>query len=212
MVNTIFPLKLLEISAKFKTPIFINTDTYFNKNSIPYQGLVNYSLSKYQFKEWGKQFGTDGRIFFINAQLEHLFGPGDADSKFTTYIIKSLLKNIDKLELTPGEQKRDFISVDNVVSAYLVLIEKACSNPQMYQHYEVGTGQSLSIREFVETAHRLIEAKTELVFGAKPYREDEIMFSQANIKPLIDLGWQPNLNFQHELLQTIEYEKNNMFK
>ena len=201
--NTVFPLKLLELASEFKIPAFFNTDTYFNKGNKTYQGLASYSLSKQQFHEWGKYFAQNQKIFFINLQLEHLFGEGDEQSKFTSYIMKSCLENIRQLELTNGEQKRDFIYVDDVVSAYLLLLEKAEQIPDLYQNYEVGSGQSISIREFVEMVHNITQSQTCLKFGVLPYREQEIMDSQANIAPLTELGWFPESDLETVLCRIL---------
>jgi hypothetical protein len=43
----------------------------------------------------------------------------------------------------------------------------------------------------VETVHELTNSQTQLNFGVLPYRESEIMYSQANIQPLNKIGWFP---------------------
>jgi len=205
--NTVFPLSLLQAAVDFQSEIFINTDTYFNKGEVLYNYLSGYCLSKRHFGEWGQMVAQSGKICFANIRLEHLFGAGDADSKFTTYVIQQCLKNVPQLELTPGEQMRDFIHVEDAVSAYVLLLEKACQQGDRYLEYELGTGKVTSIREYVEMVKRLTGADTELKFGARAYREDEIMHSVANIEPLVKLGWKPKANFAERLNQTIEVEK-----
>ena len=101
--NTLRPLHLLDAAISAGVKVFINTDTALDKY------LNSYSLSKKQFMEWGKYFSLQKKIHFINMRLEHFYGPGDNSSKFTSYILKSCIENIPKLELTLGEQKRDFI-------------------------------------------------------------------------------------------------------
>ena len=63
-------------------------------------------------------------MFFINMRLEHFYGPGDADSKFTAHVMNSCLRNVPELKLTLGEQRRDFFYIEDVVSAYLIILEK----------------------------------------------------------------------------------------
>lgn len=205
--NVMFPLRLLDLASEFNSPSFINTDTYFNTDKIVYQYLNGYSLSKKHFGEWGRQFAESKKNRFINAKLHHSFGANDHDSKFTTYIIKSCLKNSKRLELTPGEQKRDFIHIDDVVSAYLVLLDKATEEAEWYQNYDLGYGKAISIREFVETVHSITQSKTILKFGALPYREGEMMYTQADIQPITELGWKPEANLEKRLIQTIEAER-----
>jgi nucleoside-diphosphate-sugar epimerase len=144
--NTVFPLKLLETAASFNVKTFINTDTFYNKTNIPYKGLPNYSLSKYQFSEWGKNIASMNLIKFVDIKLEQIFGPTDNNSKFVTYLITNLLKNVEELNLTAGEQLRDFIYIDDVVSAYLFLLDKLTEIPENYAEYELGCGKSISLR------------------------------------------------------------------
>jgi nucleoside-diphosphate-sugar epimerase len=209
--NTIFPLHLLEASVRYGASLFLNTDTYFNKGSIPYQGLINYSLSKYQFHEWGRQFALSQKIRFTDIQLEHPFGPGDAESKFITYVIKSCLNNIKELELTYGEQKRDFIYIDDVVSAYLLLLKKADEQFEFYQSYELGTGKATSIYELVNMIHEMTNSKTILKFGKFPYSKHEIMYSKANIEKLNQLGWSSKCDLEENMRKTIAYFKSNQY-
>ena len=81
--NTGFPLRLLDAASATGVGIFINTDTILDK----YLNL--YSLSKNQLLEWGRFFCMHNKIRFINMRLEHFYGPGDEDSKFTTHVINS---------------------------------------------------------------------------------------------------------------------------
>lgn len=181
--NVVFPLKLLEVATYYKTDTFINADTVLSSH------LNSYTLSKSQFTEWGKQLSSMRKIRFINVRLEHMYGAGDDESKFATYVINSCLANAFELKLTAGEQKRDFIYIDDVVSAYFLLLEKAHRNPELYQEYGLGSGKAISIREFVQTVHHITNSKIKLSFGALPYRDNEIMESLANIEPLLALGW-----------------------
>ena len=209
--NTVFPLRLLELGVKFSTYNFLNTDTFFNKNEIPYKGLINYSLSKEQFREWGEQFSIAEKINFVNLRLEQVFGAYDDKHKLIPYFVQQLLENVPQLQLTRGEQKRDFIYIDDVVSAYVFLLKKAYHMPFSYQEYEVGTGQSISLRKFLEMTKKVINANTELRFGALPYRNNEIMDSKANIVDLEQLGWTPTISLEEGISATVKSEKQKRF-
>lgn len=199
--NTEWPLRLLDAVNHAGVTTFINTDTVLDKY------LNIYALSKNQFMQWGKFFSKQEQIRFINIRLEHFYGPGDDPTKFSTYVINSCLGNIPELHLTNGEQKRDFIHIDDVVAAYLVLLEKTAEFEQPFIELGVGSGQSVSIREFVETVHRLTDARTRLNFGALPYREGEVMFSEADTSALQTLGWRCRYNLVAGLKQVIEQER-----
>ena len=181
--NTGFPLRLMDATKAAGVGIFINSDTILDK----YVNL--YSLSKRQLLEWGKFFCTHNKMFFVNMRLEHFYGPEDAGSKFTTHVINSCLRNVPELKLTFGEQKRDFIYIDDVVSAYLIILEKIEEFQDFFNEFHVGSGAAVSIRDFVEKVHHITDSQTHLAFGSIAYRTDEMMSSNANVKPLVELGW-----------------------
>jgi nucleoside-diphosphate-sugar epimerase len=191
--NVRYPLKLMECAAKTGTAVYINTDT-FSSGSLDI--LPGYHLTKKQFTEWGKMMAETGRIRFLNVKLEHLYGPNDNPDKFVSYVIRSLLADIPELALTPGQQKRDFIYVDDAVAAYLTLLHRLPEIESPYREYSLGTGTATSIRAFVERAHAVTCSKTVLRFGALPYRAGEIMFSQGRPEALQALGWSHRIGLE----------------
>lgn len=199
--NLAFPLRLLDAAIVAQTPVFLNTDTALDKF------LNAYSLSKTQFAEWGQHFAGQKKIHFLNLRLEHFYGEGDDDSKFTTHVIKNCLTNTPELKLTLGEQRRDFVYIDDVVSAYLLLLEKQESLPDWFVELDVGSGDAVTIREFVEMVHRLTKSSTHLNFGAQPYRQGEVMLSQADTESLRMLGWRCRHTLEQGLKLAIEGNK-----
>lgn len=198
--NTVFPLKLLETAVNHKIPLFLNTDTALDKY------LNYYSLSKKHFSEIGKFFSEKKQIKFFNIHLEHFYGPNDDISKFPTYIIKSCLNNIDEIELTSGEQKRDFIYIDDVVSAYILLLKKYIELTDYYYDIALGSGDAVRIADFVKLVHRETASTTRLLFGAIPYRENEVMESKSDIRILKNLGWETETSLQEGIRRIIKEE------
>jgi len=198
--NVYFPLQLLEVASFFNTEIFINTDTSLNKIPTVKGYMQNYILTKKQFKEWGKLLAECKKIKFTNMQLEHFYGEGDDESKFTSFVINSCVNNAVKIDLTDGEQLRDFVYVDDVVSAYnIVLLLK--QKLKGYNDYEIGYGKAIKVKDFVNAVKRETKSSTLLNFGALPYRENEILFSQADISKLQEIGWNPKYDI-HEGVKT----------
>jgi nucleoside-diphosphate-sugar epimerase len=201
--NLILPLKLLHAVSQNQVKAFVNTDTILDK------GIGSYSLSKKQFTEWLQSYSN--KITCINIALEHFYGPHDDPSKFVTYILRALLENKSSIDLTEGRQKRDFVYIDDVVSAILALINNMDNLENGYHHFEVGSGSSIEIREFVALSKKLTgNTKTQFNFGAVPYRKNEVMDTRANIDKLLSLGWRPQYNLESGLVNTISQEKNGL--
>ena len=198
--NLLLPLTLLQLGIEHGVKTFINTDTVIDKR------VNEYSLSKKQFLEWLQN--SAGRIQGVNVALEHFYGPFDDESKFTTMIFHKLMRGESQIDLTPGEQKRHFIFVDDVVRAFCCILEKLDTLPSGFSSFVVSTEQSVSIREFVQLAKSMIgNTSTHLNFGAIPYRVNELMDSRTDISALKALGWEPKFSLEQGIQMTIEKEK-----
>jgi len=181
--------------------------TFINSGSALAPEVSPYALSKNQFAQWGRMLATQntGAFQFINVLLQHMYGPGDDASKFTTHVLHACHRNDPVLKLSAGEQARDFIYIDDVVSAYdTLLMQRHQLEPA--QDMDVGSGVAPSIRQFVESAHRLSGSRTELLFGAIPYRANEAMHCLANLERMAQLGWTPAFDLDAGLKKTIELE------
>jgi nucleoside-diphosphate-sugar epimerase len=198
--NTEFPLRLLDAGSRAGVHAFMNTDTILDK----YLNL--YAFSKNQLVEWGRFFTLHKKITFWNLRLEHFYGAGDDANKFTAHIVNSCLANVPEIRLTLGEQRRDFIYIDDVVSAYLLLLREIQRAPPGLREFDIGSGTSISIREFVSLVKRLTNSVTELNFGALPYRDAEVMHSVANVEPLTTLGWQCNHDIEAGIRKLLSME------
>lgn len=201
--NLILPLKLLKAAPEAGVKLFINTDTLLDKR------VSHYSLSKRQFTEWMQTYSQD--LHCINVALEHFYGPGDDRSKFVSAIIQDLLKGVPQIDLTRGEQKRDFIFIDDVIQAFATIIDHHKALPARSSgiaRYEVGSGNTIQIKEFVQLAKELCRnTSTELRFGALPYRANEVMQSNVQLAELNKLGWKSKVDLKDGLTRTIEAER-----
>ena len=198
--NVMFGVKLLDACQKYNTDTFINTDTLLQPS------VNNYSLSKKHFSDWLKQYS--GEVHIINMRLEHMYGTKDDDNKFVVWILSQLKNNISEIKLTSGEQKRDFVYVSDVVSAFLVVLDKNKTLPR-FSEFEVGTGRSISVREFVERILYFyqkynIKCKTKLLFGAIPNRKGEAMSVNVNVASLKKIGWQSKVSIDEGLVRIIK--------
>lgn len=196
--NLILPIRLIELGIEHDTACFINTDSYFNKGGSTYSNLLNYSLSKKSLLVWLKQLSNQIRI--VNVTLEHMYGPGDSRSKFVENLIHEIaVERISRVHLTHGHQKRDFVYVDEVAEAFIKLIEYGRTHEFTFKNFEVGTGESVQVRDFAQSIKDLAYSPSILGFGDVPYRSDEIMDSKADVSALAELGWVPKIGIREGL-------------
>jgi nucleoside-diphosphate-sugar epimerase len=201
--NLLFPIELLELSDKFGTNYFINTDTFYNKGISLEGTLKSYITSKKHLLDYTRSFE---KIKVINMRLEHIYGPKDSQKKFVPFVIKQLLSS-DELDLTKGEQKRDYTYIEDVCEAYLAILKEITSIKHNFTNIEVGTGKSTTLKDFVLLIKELCESQTKLEFGKIPYRENEIMESRANTEILRSFNWAEKYSLKQGIVETINYFK-----
>jgi CDP-paratose synthetase len=197
--NLEFPLKLLNLAKKYGVKSFINIDTSLAWDTSPY------ALSKKQLVSWLKVFSAPVKC--VNIVLENFYGPFEGSNKFVSMVIRAILSGSNHLGLTAGDQSRDFIYIDDVVAAILTLLNQLGEMPQEWNSFEVGSGESVTIKQLVyKIADLTPDCKTRFDFGAVPYRPNEPMETRANLSAILKLGWSPKVSLADGLAETIRLE------
>ena len=202
--NLLFPLEILEYAAKNNVKLFINTST-----SLP-DDLNYYEMTKKQFSNYAKKMAEEKGINFLNVKMEHMYGPGEDSDRFIPSLIIKILNN-EKVDMTRGEQARDFIYIEDAVEAYSAIIQNAGIFTG-FREIEVGSGMPIKIRDLASTIKSMAGSKSILNLGAIPYRKNEPMYTCANISLLKRMGWNPRYSIESGLKNDIEYYKKEMSK
>lgn len=198
--NLFLPFDLLDKAIENRCPLFINSDTVLDRF------VSTYALTKRQFHEW--LYIRCKSIKVINFQLEHFYGPGASDNNFISYMIKRLHRSDPIIDLTPGEQRRDFVFIKDVVNAYLTVLDRSDTLEEQFLNFEIASGQSITIKELLLQMKALTKSNTILNFGAIQYRIDELMQSNANNSALMNLGWEPKTSITDGLMEMLSSHNN----
>ncbi len=197
--NLLFSVTVLQYAIDHGVEYF-----FYSNTALP-AGLNEYSLSKRQFGDILKL--KSNQIKVIDIELQYFYGPLDDITKFVTFIISQLKTNVSVIDLSPGTQVRDFIYIDDVVSAYLKLIDSAT----LFSNYTVvplGSGEGISLKHLVKAIKEIYkDSNTVLNFGAFPLSNNEITYLVADISFLKKLGWYPKINLKEGLLKVIDTER-----
>lgn len=201
--NLMFPLEVLENAVKNNVKYFFNMDTAINR-------FVNeYAVSKKQFRDWGQYYSNQGNVRFVNIKSEHFYGPYDNEIKFIANMLKQLKENRPCIETTPGEQERAFIYVDDLLEAIECIINYETKQTELiFVEYEAGPDENIKIKDALKIMKELTNSKSEIKFGAIPYRKNEEMKSECNNKKLKEIGWkQQTLTFTEGIKKIIKEEE-----
>ncbi|MEF3313257.1 NAD(P)-dependent oxidoreductase [Paenibacillus sp. GYB004] len=213
--NVVFPLRLLELFERNSGKVFINTDSFFNRPGIieEYTYLSSYTSSKRYFLEMATSFILQKQtVKLFNMRLEHIYGPYDSETKFVDNILQSLINGTPFIDMTLGEQRRDFVYVSDVVEAFSIVLCNFDKATDLISNHQVGQGKNYSIKQFVLMAKEITNSKSDLIFGAIPYRENEIMSSIADVKSLSKLGWKSQVDLYEGIHLIVQHMINKRIK
>jgi UDP-glucose 4-epimerase len=164
-----------------------------------------YAAAKWSASGYARMFHALYQTPVVIAKIFMVYGPGQSDHrKLIPYVAISLLRG-EAPRLTSGVRLVDWIYVDDVVDG---LIRCAQAPGIDGRAVELGSGETLSIREVVGQLTDLVPCTVEPQFGALPDRAFERVM-KANIAESYKLiGWQPCMPLHAGLIHTVEWYRN----
>ncbi len=104
--------------------------------------------------------------------------------------------------MSAGTQIRDFCAVQDVVDGIVMMLEEGTLPGR--DIFNLGSGQSVSLRGIVGSVCRQLGLEVKLELGALPFHPQEPMNLVADIHLAQSLGWQPRTNLAYAVWQLAE--------
>lgn len=114
----------------------------------------------------------------------NLFGKYQNEKKFLPYVVSQLKENKD-LNVTPCEQKRDFIYAQDFAYCISEILEK--SEKAKGEIVNVSSGESISLRSIIEHLRKETSSSSKINYGAISYRENEMMDLRCSVDKLLSI-------------------------
>ena len=167
-----------------------------------------YAIAKIAGVKLCQAFSREYGANFISAMPTNVYGPNDNFDLETSHVLAALLRkaheaktrNDQKLVVWgTGKPRREFLHVDDLASACLLLLEKYDS-PEIIN---VGCGEDVSISELAELICDVVGFDGELAWDtAKP---DGTPRKLLDISKLHALGWKPTITLHDGIAQTYQW-------
>ncbi len=173
----------------------------------PLESTSLYAMTKRHQEEMTILLGKTYQLPTVALRYFNVFGPRQALSNPYTgvcAIFSSRIKNgKPPLLYEDGLQSRDFVHVEDIVQANLLVMEKKEAD---YRVFNVGIGKGVSIREIANTLIRLYEKDLSPQVVGK-YRSGDIRHCYADISRLSALGYRPRRTLAGGLKDLVEWGK-----
>lgn len=143
-------------------------------------------------------------------RLHNVYGPGSDHSAATSQVVSSLLHKGIKYPKEPfmvwgsGGQYRDFVYVDDVVNALLLVKEKGMNQGVI----QIGSGHATTIKQLATNVAEIVGNST----GSQIVIQYDVSMAEGYHGSIADLdraqsvlGWQPHVQLQAGLLATYNW-------
>jgi UDP-glucose 4-epimerase len=202
-VNVSGTLHVLQASQAVQIQRYIQVGTCYEYMADAHHSNT-YAVSKLAGWHTWRTFLTPHSIETAALRLFHIYGPEQPTTGLIAAAIHAALHD-ERFELTPGEQLRDFVFLDDVVDALLMILTAPLSGMKTY---DVGTGVGCSVRSVVQRIFEKVGGKGEAAVGARPYRSSEIMRLVADPQPATqDFAWRTQTDVEMGLTMTIDWQR-----
>jgi len=211
-VNVEGTLNVLEIARKHnvKKVVFASSSSVYGNTPIlpKHEGMVPSPLSPYAAsKAAGENYMAAYCAAYglptVSLRYFNVYGPrASASSEYSAVIprfIKAVREGASPCIYGDGTQTRDFTFVKDVVKANIMAMQSEATGV-----FNIGTGQSVSLNELVETTMELMGRQDLKPEYAQP-RAGDVAHSLADITRAKEvLGWEPAYSLEQGLKTTIE--------
>lgn len=201
--------KILIVSSAEIYGMVAPSDIPINER-VPFNPVNPYAVSKVAQDRLGYQYSVSDKLNIIIARPQNNIGPRQAPG----FVVADFAKQIADIEKGRAEPvikvgnlsaKRDFTDVRDIVRAYVDLIEKG----EKGEAYNLGSGKSIKIEDILNKLLSFSEKEIKVeVDPAKirPVDVPEIFCDNSKIAQAT--GWQPEIDIDTTLEETLEYWRN----
>ncbi len=174
-----------------------NEKMNLNINKVP----SVYGKSKIRSTFLGLKKFKDSNFPITIIRFYLVFGPRQDKNRFIPIIIDGCLKN-KKFDCSSGDQLRDFIYVEDAVSAIFKIFNKKKARGEIFN---LGSGKPKKLRNIIEFIKNYLKSGKPQ-YGSIKLRKDEPVKLYPSInKAKKVLSWKPKVNFFKGLIRTINY-------
>ena len=167
-----------------------------------------YAIAKIAGIKLCQAFSCEYGANFISAMPTNLYGPNDNFDLETSHVLAALLRKAHEAKMHndqklivwgTGKPRREFLHVDDLASACLLLLEKYDS-PEIIN---VGCGEDSSIRELAELICEVVGFDGELAWDTtKPDGTPRKLLDVSKIRAL---GWKPAIPLRDGIKRTYNW-------
>lgn len=171
---------------------------------IPEEAATNplhpYAASKLAGENMLEAYTHSYEMNSASARVFTVYGPGQKSDNLLPEVTQQLEKGTDTIELGNLKPTRDFIYIEDVAEAIVILLNNL---EEGYEVYNIGSGNETSVEEIVRQV--LIATGSTATIAPNTGRKDEIEIERmvSDCTKLRNLGWEPKYDLEKGIQATV---------
>jgi UDP-glucose 4-epimerase len=218
--NLIGTLNLLEQAAHFKVDqvIFASSGgtVYGNVNTIPIPEshmtlpISSHGIIKLAIENYIQMLSNESGFKYSVLRIANPYGPGqrpDLTQGVIAVMAGRVLENKPVVILGDGKVIRDFIYIDDLISAFLSVIN---SNLSANKIFNVGTGEGVAINDLIPAIEDSTGKIATIVYEKS--RKFDVPINVLDITKFEStFNWSPKISLNYGIDKTVSWIKQNYF-
>ena len=156
-----------------------------------------------------RQIAFEKGINLITLRPFGVFGEREGSHKFFPHLILSILAGRE-VKLSPCEQYRDYCYIDNIIDGFLLAAQ---AHNVKNTILNIGSGVIHQLKTYVDLVYQLMEIDGKPLYGAVPYRKNEMWKQQPEVSKIKRLlHWNPRISLEEGIKRTIAWYRQNQYQ
>ncbi|MGX0268967.1 UDP-glucose 4-epimerase [Enterococcus casseliflavus] len=223
-VNFESVLMLLEFCRKYQqnlkrlifsssAAVYGDEPTLPKKEESVIRPLTPYAIDKFAAEQYVLDYYHLYNVPTSAVRFFNVYGPNQNPNSPYSGVISILVDQYKKhlknenskfILFGDGEQSRDFVYIEDVIQALLLIATK---KEALGRQFNVGTGKASSLNDLIHTIDQLLD--TKIAINYQDERAGDIRYSLANIERLTSLNFRQKYSLLDGMKKYLKFELSN---
>lgn len=182
--------------------LYGNVDKYPTPEDVTPNPMNSYALSKFIGEQYCKLFDKLYSLEWNACRPFNAYGKRMPTSGIYTSAVATFINAIKTNQVIEtygtGEQRRDFIYIDDIVNQLMLM----ATSEEHGEAFNCGSGTNNSIKELLELVCKISNKNPINIKHPAQFEPDQTLADISKAEKL--LGWKPKISFEEGLRRTIE--------
>lgn len=176
-----------------KEDVIPKVSDYYTEARIAMERIANLYCNLYDMSVSGMRFFS---VYGYNERSKKIY------ANLVSQFLWAMHDNIQPVLYGDGEQKRDFVFIEDLVNALIL----AAENNKKFNVYNVGTGKNYTLNELVKILNKHLNKDIKPAYIENPMKDTYVYYTKADIRKTEEkIGFRAKVSLDEGIDKLIKY-------